>query len=394
MRWKVCGHRHRAGSFPVDALSIIAASLLLPLWLFCAGLAVAAQDTAAVPDAAPQDAPEARADPLRVGIYASPPFVMKDSTGDYTGMAVDLWEEAAQGLGWNYEYIEQETISDLVEGLESDRLDVGLTNLSVNQERAKRINFTQPWYDGGFRIMIHKEGNTGFWAVVAGLKKSGHLRAYAWICGIIVFATILLTLFDRRFDENFPRRWPDGVAESFYTVMSVTTSGKPPSRKNLFGWVGRIWQGLWLVCGIAVLAYLTSSVTSVMTTLSLTSRINSIADLAGKTVGVRAGSTGEEYALATGLNIHSYDNLEPAVDALRNDRISGLIGDAAVLEYYQHTNPGAGVTVVGDIFSPQSYGFALQKHSEMTKPLTVELLGLKKTGYLTKVNEEYFGSAQ
>ena len=242
--------------------------------------------------------------------------------------------------------------------------------------------------------MIHEEGNTGFGAVVAGLRKSGHLQAYAWICAVIVCATILLTLFDRHFDENFTRRWRDGIGESFYTVMSVTTSGKPPSRKNLFGWVGRIWQGLWLVCGIAVLAYLTSSVTSVMTTLSLTSRIASIADLSGRTVGVRDGSTGEEYAVSAGLNIRRYDNLDPAVDDLKADRISGMIGDAAVLEFYEHAHPGVGVTVVGEVFSPESYGFGLQKYSEMTKPLTVELLGLKKNGYLAELDEEYFGPAQ
>lgn len=74
--------------------------------------------------------------------------------------------------------------------------------------------------------------------LISGLSDAGFLKAYAWIASIIVAATVFLTFFDRRFDTSF---------ESFYTVMSVATSGKPPSRKNLFGWVGRIWQGLWLV---------------------------------------------------------------------------------------------------------------------------------------------------
>ena len=40
-------------------------------------------------------------------------------------------------------------------------------------------------------------------------------------------------------------------------------------------------------------AYVTSSVTSVMTTLSLTNQINSVADLPGKSIGVFAGSVAE-----------------------------------------------------------------------------------------------------
>src|SRR5690606_14028959 len=144
--------------------------------------------------------------------------------------------------------------------------------------RAQRVDFTQPWYDGGDRIMIRTEQGQGFANLIAGLSDAGFLKAYVWIAAVIVAATILLTLFDRRFDKSFPTRWRDGIAESFYAVMSVATSGKPPARKNLFGWVGRIWQGLWLVCGIAVLAYVTSTVTSVMTSLSLTNQINSVAD--------------------------------------------------------------------------------------------------------------------
>ena len=124
MRWKVCGNRHWVASWSGGGLSIAAAGLLLPLWLLCAGLAMAAQTQVA------PDAPESRTEPVRVGVYVSPPFVMKNSAGGYTGMAVELWETAAAGLGWQYEYVEQETISDLVAGLESDRLDVGLTNLT------------------------------------------------------------------------------------------------------------------------------------------------------------------------------------------------------------------------------------------------------------------------
>ncbi|ASV87939.1 extracellular solute-binding domain protein (plasmid) [Ochrobactrum quorumnocens] len=47
------------------------------------------------------------------------------------------------------------------------------------------------------------------------------------------------------------------------------------------GWLDRISGDHWLVCGVAVNAYVTSSATSVMTALSLAHQINSIADLPG-----------------------------------------------------------------------------------------------------------------
>ena len=175
--------------------------------------------------------------------------------------------------------------------------------------------------------------------------------------------------------------------------MSVATSGKSPSRKNLFGWIGRIWQALWLVSGIAVLAYVTSSVTSVMTTLSLANQINSLTDLPGKTVGVFTGSVAEEFARDSALTSRSFANIDEAVAALLDKNIAAIVGDAPVLEYYAHRNPDVPVSVVGAIFEPDKYGFGLAHRGELTRPLTVELLGARERGLVEDLRSEYFGES-
>jgi polar amino acid transport system substrate-binding protein len=333
----------------------------------------------AVADLRAQDAPT-EPQPLKVGLYLSPPFVMEDD-GRYTGMAVELWEALAADLDLQSDYEVLPTFRELVRATSAGDLDVAVTNLTITQERAERIDFTHPWYDAGLRIMINQDRGTGFREVVAGLHESGYLRSYAWLAFVVVVATALLTLFDRRFDKDFPRRWREGIAESFYAVMSVATSGRA-ARKNLFGWVGRIWQALWLVCGVAVLAYITSTVTSVMTTLSLTNQIHSLADLPGKTVGVFTGSVAEEFAQTSALRERSFANIDEAVTALRDGGIAAIVGDAPVLEYYAESHPDVPVAVVGPIFEPDKYGFGLTLGSELTRPLTVELLGAHESGLL------------
>jgi polar amino acid transport system substrate-binding protein len=342
----------------------------------------------AVADLRAQDAPT-EPQPLKVGLYLSPPFVIEDD-GRYTGMAVELWEALAADLDLQSDYEVLPTFRELVRTTSAGDLDVAVTNLTITQERAERIDFTHPWYDAGLRIMINQDRGTGFREVVAGLHESGYLRSYAWLAFVVVVATVLLTLFDRRFDKDFPRRWREGVAESFYAVMSVATSGRA-ARKNLFGWVGRIWQALWLVCGVAVLAYITSTVTSVMTTLSLTNQIHSLADLPGKTVGVFTGSVAEEFAQTSALRERSFANIDEAVTALRDGRIAAIVGDAPVLEYYAESHPDVPVAVVGAIFEPDKYGFGLTLGSELTRPLTVELLGAHEGGLLDDLRSKYFG---
>lgn len=330
---------------------------------------------------------------LKAGFYISPPFAMQEKD-KVTGMAIVLWETLAEGLNLRTEYIEYDTLRDLVKATTNGEVDVAVTNLTISKERAKLIDFTHPWFDAGLRVMINEEPNTGFAQVFKGLQSSGHLRAYLWIAGIILLSTILLTVFDRHFDSSFSRSWREGFAESFYTVMSVTTSGRPPSRKNLFGWLGRIWQGLWLVCGIAVLAYVTSSVTSVMTTLSLTNHVNSVSDLAGSRVGVRTGSIAEEYAQKNNLDAQSYPHLDEAIKALQSGKILAIIGDSPVLEYYAYANPSSSVRVVGPIFEPDKYGFGLSHGSTLTRSLTVELIGAHESGVIQDIRKQYFGDDQ
>jgi ABC-type amino acid transport substrate-binding protein len=331
---------------------------------------------------------------VRVGVYVSPPFVVEEAGGGYTGMAIELWDAISRPLNLQSDYQPLPTFKALVDALAANEIDVAVTNLTITRNRALQIDFTQPWFDAGLRIMVNEERRTSFLDVMRGLADSGHLRAYAWLAAVIVLATVLLTLFDRHFDKDFPRRWRDGVAESFYSVMSVATSGRSPARKNLFGWVGRLWQGLWLVCGVAVLAYLTSTVTSVMTTLSITSEINSVADLPGKRVGVLAGSLAEDFAEAERLERRSYATLDGMVEGLLRGNVEAIVGDAPVLEYYEHTHPEHPLKVTGAIFEPDKYGFGFVLDSPLEREVTLELLRAHESNLIEELDEKYFGEEE
>lgn len=352
------------------AISILLLSFATALW--------------AQPDRAPEK--------LQVGLYISPPFVMQEEER-FSGMAVDLWEGAAADLDLEFDYRTYPSPRELVEAAEKGAVDVAVTNLTITQGRAERIDLTHPWFDAGLRIMVDRNQSGGFLAVFRGLKDSGHLEGYLWLISVILLATLLFTLFDRRFDGGFPRRWRDGLAESFYSVMSIATSGNA-TRKNLFGWIGRILAGLWLVCGVAVVSYITASVTSVMTSISLTSQINGLRDLPGKTVGVFAGSAAQEFVMSHSIASREYKDIDEATEALQAGHIQAIVADAPVLAYYAHTHPDIPLLLVGRIFEPDKYGFGLPLHSELTRPLSVEIIGAYEGGRVAELREKYFGSGK
>lgn len=322
---------------------------------------------------------------FRVGLYDSPPFVMSDLAGSYNGMAIDLWERIAKDLSLKFDYSAYPTLSDLTNATAQGAVDIAVTNLTITQSRAKLIGFTQPWFDAGLRIMVPKRHFGGLLSLIQGLASAGHLRAYGWLSGIILIATVLLTMFDRRFNPEFPRRWRDGLADGFYTVMSVATSGKTPPRTNFFGWLGRLFSAFWLVCGIGVLAYVTSSVTSVMTTLAITGAINGPGDLPGKTVGVFLGSVAEGFAKNNNIETRPYAGIDAAVAALHAGQVAAILADAPVLEYHAHINPDLDLDVVGPIFAPDKYGFGVQQDSSLTQMLTIKLLAQMSLCFCTDV---------
>lgn len=333
---------------------------------------------------------------VEVGVTVSPPFVM-DEGGDYSGMAIELWENIAESLSLQSTYKSYPTPQKLVDAAASDEIDVAVTNLTITRDREERLDFTQPWFDGGLRLMVPADQSVSLRSMFAGLMDTGHLRAYGWLVVMVLGATLLVTLFNRKFDPDFPRRWREGIAESFYTVMSVASSGRtgPSRQKELSGWLGRIWAAVWLMCGIAVLSYITASVTSVMTTLSLNNQIRSLEDLPGRTIGVFSGSTAEEFARRKSLSFRAFPTIDSAVMALLSRDIAAVVGDAPVIEYYQHRNSGAAIEVVGPIFEAEKYGFALSPDNDnLSEAVTLELLEAKESGLVEKIRENYFGNNQ
>lgn len=111
-------------------------------------------------------------------------------------------------------------------------------------------------------------------------------------------------------------------------------------------------------------------------------------------MAVQSGSVSEDYAREQGLNIRHYEHIEEGVQALLDGRVDAIVGDAPVLEYYAHMNTDQPVSVVGPIFAPDKYAFGLMHQSELRRPLDIELIGARESGFLEEIRVRYFGDDQ
>ena len=108
-----------------------------------------------------QEMPQAK-QPVRVGTL-SQPAICHTEQGHFTGMAVELWESLARAQGLQTDYRSFPTVRALIDATANGEIDVAVTNLTITQGRAQRIDFTYPWFDAGQRIMVNEHQGTGFW---------------------------------------------------------------------------------------------------------------------------------------------------------------------------------------------------------------------------------------
>jgi polar amino acid transport system substrate-binding protein len=333
--------------------------------------------------------PPAAIKALRVGVFLEPPFVMDGAAG-LGGFAIDLWSKIATSLGWTWNYQQVSSIAELLDKLNKGQLDVGVTDLSITSERLRLVDFTHPYLDSGLQVMINEMHRGGFAELIRGLSEAGHLQVFEAGALILLFASIVLTVYDRRTDPDFHRSWMMGLSESFYHVVSMATAGKADHRPVVGGAAGNVLAALWLICGVTVVAYITSSITSVMTINKIHGQINGPKDLAGKKVGTVAGSAAAAYCHSAGLDTEEFSGIDDAVTALADRRIDAIVYNAWTLRYIDKQHPELPITEVGPLFELRKFGFALPQGSLLRMPINLTLLRLSEGGYLQQIGSQYF----
>jgi polar amino acid transport system substrate-binding protein len=183
-----------------------------------------------------------------------------------------------------------------------------------------------------------------------------------------------------------------GLSESFYHVVSLATAGKANHKPVVSGAAGNWLAALWLICGVTTVAYITSSITSVMTINKIHGQINGPSDLTGKKVGTVTGSNAAAYCHGAGLNTQEFPDIDSAVKALAREQIDAIVYNSWTLRYIDKQHPELPITEVGPLFEPRKFGFALPQGSPLRMPINLTLLKLSEGGYLQQIGSEYFGT--
>lgn len=375
------------------SIIVFACALVAGVFAPVARAQQASQAPVAAPAAAATDVAPTAPRIVRVGVYEVPPFAEPDAALKWKGFAVVLFEASAIQLQMVPEFRQYANIDDLMSAVEKGEVEAGIGNIMVTSKRLTQVDFSQPILDGGLRVMVPSDRTHTLRRLWNGLVEDGHVQVLFWaLVGMLVLSVVVMAVL-RRLDQEFSKHWHEGFAEAMYHVVSVMMTGKT-SYKGKLGpaWLGRVIASVWLVFGVASVAYFTSSITSVMTADTMSDAVHGPKDLPGRTVGVITGSVGARYCAEHGIDVVTYDTLDEAARALADRVTDAVVSDAQSLEFYDVSHPQVNVAVVGEMFERRHYAFPINRAAEdLRRRIDVVLVGLREDGMLEQLRRRSFG---
>lgn len=91
---------------------------------------------------------------------SSPPWSMVDAQHQPAGYDVEVAREMARRMGIRRVVFIADTYKNFVEGLKGDKYDVVMNDLTPTAERAKQVDFAEPYGVEDFRIFVRRENTT------------------------------------------------------------------------------------------------------------------------------------------------------------------------------------------------------------------------------------------
>lgn len=112
----------------------------------------------------------AEAETLRVGTEATyAPFEFAAADGSLTGFDVELIRAIGKEAGFDNVEIANMPFDGLIPAIMTSQIDTIIAAMSITEERAKRVDFSEPYYTSGLSVLILEE-NTSKYGKVDDLK--------------------------------------------------------------------------------------------------------------------------------------------------------------------------------------------------------------------------------
>jgi ABC-type amino acid transport substrate-binding protein len=329
--------------------------------------------------AADADSPNsAQPKPLVVATMEAPPFAMKDASGRWHGITIELWEAVADRLGLPYAYREYD-LEKILQALESGEADIGAAGLSVTAERAKRMDFTHTYFGSDLGIATSFQ-KPGLWMSLVELLFSwSFAKVLLVLLLVLLSAATLVWAFERKQNASQFGGGPlKGLGAAFWwSAVTMTTVGY--GDKSPITAAGRLVALVWMFASILIISLITGAFATTMTVHQLTPRVNGPQDLKRVSVGTLRDSVAADFLRGRGIEPRYFETVSEGLQATKDDKVTAFVIDHAILTYVVGSEFPGEIDVLDDRFEPSYLGLAMSFQQPYRRAIDLILLDYIQT---------------
>ncbi|XP_028453017.1 LOW QUALITY PROTEIN: serine/arginine repetitive matrix protein 2-like [Perca flavescens] len=325
------------------------------------------------------------------------------------GFCIDVLKRLAKIVGFTYDLylvtngrhgknIDGEW-NGMVGEVVSNRADMAIGSLTINEERSEVVEFSVPFVETGISVMVSRSNGT--------VSPSAFLEPYSPAVWVMMFvmclSVVAVTVFIFEFfspvgyNRSLQSAKKSGgskftIGKSVWLLWALVFNNSVPV-ENPRGTTSKIMVLVWAFFAVIFLASYTANLAAFMIQEEYIDTVSGLSDKKFQQPAeqypplrfgtVPNGST-EENIRSNYPNMHQYmirnnqKGVEEAIENLKTGKLDAFIYDAAVLNYMARKDEGCKVMTIGSgkVFATTGYGIALHKNSRWKRPLDLALLQL------------------
>ena len=270
---------------------------------------------------------------FKVAVCNCPPYAYENSVGKWTGLTVNLWEQIATKLGYDYEYMVLPP-NQIMEALRSGLCDLSVCEMAPSPEAKNIIDFTEPYLASRLLVALnHFVLTQEILEFASSLKNNGFIEIFVlMMLGLLIFSILLWIVERKNHGGHFSGLLPHGVGSAFwFGAVTMTTNGYGDKVPITF--LGRSITFVWMIAGMVLIAILTGTVISSLTVAAEHSSMKRLSDLAHYKNGVIKGDYAAKALKSKGIPTTKFASIEEGLEALCNKQITAFVGDSISLQY-------------------------------------------------------------